>query len=112
MSAATDGFSAMMSFLFMRRERPQRILAKPQAVQPPRAPSPARASACETECPYAALAWQTRVRRTEEVFGDQAAGGRLLVPEHHEYDQLDLVKGQRVSRGGKRTLDHHFSRVR
>jgi hypothetical protein len=34
MSAATDGFSAMMSFLAMRRERPQMISAKPHAVQP------------------------------------------------------------------------------
>jgi hypothetical protein len=35
MSAATEGFSAMMSFLDMRRrERPQRIPAKRAAYQP------------------------------------------------------------------------------
>jgi hypothetical protein len=34
MSAATDGFSAMISFLAMRRERPQMISAKRRAVQP------------------------------------------------------------------------------
>jgi hypothetical protein len=34
MSAATDGFSAMMSF-FAMRERPQMISANAQAVQPP-----------------------------------------------------------------------------
>ena len=36
MSAATDGFSAMMSFLAMRRERPQMISAKARPVQPDR----------------------------------------------------------------------------
>jgi hypothetical protein len=37
MSAATDGFSAMMSFFAMRRERPQMISANARVLQPPRA---------------------------------------------------------------------------
>src|SRR5438874_912933 len=52
MSAATDGFSAMMSFLPMPRERPQMIIAKDHAVQPP---------------PRAVFATRARARAREPV---------------------------------------------
>src|SRR6266850_1886377 len=106
MSAATDGFSAMMSFLAMPRERPQMIIAKDGPLQPP----PSYARACARTRGY--LVRQAAVRRAEQVLGQELAGGRLLVPEDHEHDQLQLVERERVARGGERALEHQLARLR
>src|SRR5262245_26871237 len=92
MSPATDGFSAMMSFLLMRRERPQRILAKTSGGK--------------------LLARRARVWSGEQILGQQPAGGCLLVPQHHQRDELQLLEAQRLARGGERALDHEFARLR
>ena len=49
--------------------------------------------------------------RAEKVLGDQAAGGRLLIPHHHQHDQLELFQRERVARGGERALDHQLARL-
>src|SRR5688500_8698556 len=94
MSAATDGFSAMMSFLPMRKG------ADDKCKPPPGSTGPAHG-----------LAGQPRVGCAEKVLGDQPAGRCLLVPQHHEHDQLQLLERQRVARSGERALDDQLARA-
>src|SRR5574341_1819132 len=89
MSPATDGFSAMMSFLPMRRERPQRIPAKTSGEKP--------------------LAGHARARRGEKILGDEPAGRHLLIPQHHEHHKLELLEAERVAGSRERALDHELA---
>src|SRR5216117_2855419 len=109
MSAATDGFSAMMSFLPMPRERPQMIIAKDYAVQPPRRAAFAIRARARTR---SSLVRQAAVRRAEQILGQELARRRLLIPEHHEDDQLHLVERECVTGGGERALEHQLARFR
>src|SRR5207245_11231764 len=110
MSAATDGFSAMMSFLPMPRERPQMIIAKDYAVQPP--PRAVLLRARVRARTRSDLVRQAAMRRAEQILGQELARRRLLIPEHHEDDQLHLVERKRVTRGGERALEHQLARFR
>src|ERR1700694_208798 len=113
MSAATDGFSAMTSFFPMRRERPQMISANAEAVQPRCAgENPRTRERAHARARVRALVGEPHVRRAEEIFGDEAAGGHLLVPEHHQHYELELIEREAVSGGGERALDHQLARLR
>jgi hypothetical protein len=80
MSAATEGFSAMMSFRVMGCERPQRIPAKIAPFQPiPVSYARARARTAPSTGP-ARPAGRTQLLR------DQLARRGLLVPQNHEND--------------------------
>src|SRR2546421_8800756 len=105
MSAATDGFSAMMSFLAMGGERPQMISAKPRAVQPP-------AALTHTRAREVTLVRQPRLRSAEKVLGEKLARRRLLIPQHHEDDELQLIEGERRARCGEGSLEHELARLR
>src|SRR5678815_4524698 len=109
MSAATDGFSAMMSFLAMRRERPQMLSAKADAVQPLNAAGRSHVRAWRVEF---SLVGEAALRPAEELFGYQLAGRCLLIPEHHQHDQLELLDGERSARSGERALDDQFAVLR
>ena len=65
MSPATDGFSAMMSFLAMQRERPQMISANRKQVQPPlrQAVLESLLACARARCSVR----QSRVRRGEQI---------------------------------------------
>src|SRR5437016_12726651 len=115
MSAATDGFSAMTRFCPIR-ERPEMISANGQAVQPGFARlreenAHARARACARKS-VRVLVRKPRARRAEEVFGDEAAGGHLLVPQHHQHDELQLIQRQALAGSGERALDHELASLR
>src|SRR5882762_2987555 len=112
MSAATDGFSAMTSFLPIRRERPEMISANGQAVQPRFAELREENARARTRACARKLVGKPRVRRAEEVFGDEAAGGHLLVPQHYQHDELQLIQRQAVTGGGERALDHELASLR
>src|SRR5712692_4552710 len=107
MSAATEGFSAMMSFFAMGRERPQMISANAARLQP-RGATRARGRAHARE----ELARQARVRRPEDVFGHELAGRRLLVPENHQHDQFELLQSEIFPRSGERALDYQLAGLR
>src|SRR5262245_22279765 len=108
MSLATDGFSAMMSFLAMRRERPQMISANAPALQPPGL-SRARTRVRAREI---SLVRQPVLRAAEDFLGDELAGRRLLIPQHHQHDQLQLLDGQRSARCGEGTLQDELAVLR
>src|SRR5581483_10202303 len=80
------------------------ISAKAPAVQPP---LPAR-----TRARARALARLARMRRAEQVLGEQLACRRLLVPQHHQDDKLQLLERERVARRGESALEHHFPVLR
>src|SRR5260221_13258472 len=105
MSAATDGFSAMMSFLARRRESPQMISAKAEALQPPNATLGLRARACAREARAVSLVGQAVLRPAEQLFCDQLAGRRLLIPQHHQHDQLELLDRDGRARSGEGARD-------
>src|SRR5687768_10034260 len=107
MSPATDGFSAMMSFLSMPGERAEMISAKPAQLQPGGAFARVRARARTRKSVR-----QAAVRGAEQILGEQPAGRRLLVPQHHQHDQLELVERQRAARSGERALGHQLARLR
>src|SRR5580765_8988006 len=100
MSAATGGFSAMMSFLPMRR--------KAADDKCKRAPASTTGASWKTR----GLARQPRAGRAEEILGHQAARGRLLIPHYHQHDQLELLKRQGLARRCERALDHQLARLR
>src|SRR5438067_739955 len=62
--------------------------------------------------PGAWSARQARLGGAEEVLGEQAARCRLLVPEHHQDNQLQLLEGKRVTRGGERALQDQLAVLR
>src|SRR6185436_8436197 len=93
MSAATDGFSAMMSFLPMRR--------KAADDKCKRAPASTTGASWRTR----GLARQPGARRAEEILRHQAARGRLLIPHHHQHDQLELLA--RLRSEDARVLERH-----
>src|SRR5262245_52534794 len=99
MSAATDGFSAMMSFLPMPRKA-----ADDKCKQAP---------ASTTGAPrQKGLARHARARRAEKILRHEAARGRVLVPHHHQHDELELLERERLAGGGERALDHQLARLR
>src|SRR5690242_19141536 len=107
MSPATDGFSAMTSFLAMggakgRRGYPQS--ARCYNLRRKFVRSRARPRAWKAAS--GASGRQARGRGREEILGDQLAGRRLLVPEHHQNDELELLERQLVTVRGERSLDH------
>src|ERR1041385_246678 len=99
MSAATDGFSAMMSFLPMRRKA-----ADDKCKRAPAQPPAGRGAS--------ALARDPRARRAEEILRHEAARRRLLIPHHHQHDELQLLQRQRLARCRERALDHQLARLR
>src|SRR5690349_20409697 len=109
MSFATDGFSAMMSFLLMRRKAAddkcnaaglQLLAALHRSLRASRAP------------PRGALVGQPAVLRREKILGHRLAARCLAVPEHHQHDQLELLDRENRARGGKRALDHQLAGLR
>src|SRR5213075_1243643 len=112
MSAATDGFSAMMSFLAMGGERPQMISAKQRAVQPPAALTHTRVLATRAHARAGTLVRQPRLRGAEKVLGEKLACRRLLIPQHHEDDELQLIERERRARCGEGSLEHELARLR
>src|SRR6185436_16764062 len=100
MSAATDGFSAMMSFLPMRRKAADDKC------------KPALASTTGAEWRKSELARHPHPRRAEEVLRHEAARGRLLVPHHHQHDELELLQRQGLARRRERALEHELARLR
>src|SRR5687768_12910134 len=109
MSPATDGFSAMMSFLAMQRERPQMISANRKRVQPAARESPL---ACACVRAREALVRESGVRGGEQILGEEPARRCLLVPQHHQHDELQLLERQGLARGGERSLENELAGLR
>src|SRR3712207_2308935 len=106
MSLATDGFSAMMSFLPMRRKAAEDTRKGCGAST--RVVSGSRLRRARAR----PLTRQPAVRRAEKVLGNELAGGRLLIPQHHQHDKLELVQAERVAGRGQRALDHELAVLR
>src|SRR5437868_10534271 len=101
MSLATDGFSAMMSFLPMPCERPPMISASSGRFN-----RRSGSGMCYTRVrARGRSAGQARVRHAEEILGKQSTGARLLVPQHHQHDELQLIERKRVAGSGERALE-------
>src|SRR6267142_2732847 len=101
MSAATDGFSAMMSFLPISRKAADDKCKRAPA-------STTGASWRKTR----GLARQPRAGCAEEILRHQAARGRLLIPHHHQHDELELLQRQGLARRRERALDHQLAGLR
>src|SRR4051812_49628941 len=67
-------------FLGHAGERPQRILAKPAAVQPACCRRPTRAKA---RAEIVGLAWQTRLGGVEKIFRNELARRKIFRSEEH-----------------------------
>ena len=58
------------------------------------------------------LARHPRPRRAEQILRHQAARGRLLIPHHHQHDELQLLDRQRRPGSGERALQYDLPRLR
>ena len=50
------------------------------------------------------------MRGAKQIFGEKMAGRRLLVPEHHQHDELQLIERERRPGSGERALENELAR--
>src|SRR5207249_11763213 len=81
--------------------------AKQRPLQPP-----PRYALATRACAREASVGQPSVGRAEQILSEQLAGGGLLIPQHHQHDELELIERQRGAASGERALEHELARLR